>query len=173
MTARTLIDSHDGRLGTCPCCGARDVELLPLLSVLDFRTRLVCLPCSWANAEPPAVVRAVSDTTGWRAVPLPIKSAVRVHDGRDYVTLRKCAVRERARRETEALAEDEEFRGMEARLKRILSAMPDRALSDSDETFRPIPVPRPDHRPWRGLLARLATAAMVALTWLPALGRTA
>jgi hypothetical protein len=173
MTPRTLIDSHGGRLGTCPCCGAREVELLPFLSVLDFRTRLVCLPCSWANAEPPAVVRAVSDTTGWRAVPFPIRSAVRVHDGEGYVTLRECAVRERARREAEALTEDEEFRGMEARLKRILSAMPERPLPDDAETSQPIPFPRPDHRPWRGLLARLAAAAMVALTWLPALGRTA
>ena len=102
-------------MDTCPACNVHS-ELYLHLSVLDYRSRRLCMDCIDAGCEPqPVVIAALKD--GWRHRPPEIRRAVRVHiDGR-YLTPAQWSERVRKRRDAVRAEIDNED---EAILKEIL-----------------------------------------------------
>ncbi|MGI9502444.1 MAG: hypothetical protein ACR2RE_05255 [Geminicoccaceae bacterium] len=71
-------------IATCPSCH-RERDLLPILSVLDFKTRQICLQCSSNNTETVDAITAAIDQGN--CIPNEIWKSVKVYRDGAYLSL--------------------------------------------------------------------------------------
>ena len=115
----------------CAACG-RDGDLKPRRSVLDKLQYECCVVCIEHKAEPVVAVVRTVNSSGWKALPLRTRRAVRVFDLEEYVRIPVWAKR-MSHRQLAMIRQKEEDEDILATVKERLAKPAPSLSTDHDQ----------------------------------------